>query len=413
VAVTPDSGAVLDELPGEVTIAFNEVIAERVAGTPNTIDGALILSPAPDRTKVTWRRTRITARPSRGFRPNAVYRVELLPVITDLRQNRMIEGRVVVFTTGIPVPTGRLQGALVDWAAGRPALRNLVEAVLLPDSLPYRTLTDSTGAFDMAMMPAGEYLVYGVMDTNNDRRRGPREAYDTVRVTVADTGAASLELYAFVHDTVGPRLRQVEIADSLTLKLTFDRPLLPGAPLDTAAVSLTTEADTATRLPVLGVYTQAGLDSVRARLQAAADSARRAADSARAAGDTTRAAPAAARPPAAAPAPRPVPGAADRAARRPGATPPLDSTRAQKMLARRPLPTDVRFLRLEAPLIPDTRYEVRVTGVLGLTGVPNSSRGRLRASAPQRPQERATPADTGRARAPGDTTRRDTARTRP
>jgi hypothetical protein len=83
------------------------------------------------------------------------------------------------------------------------------------------------------------------------------------------------------------------------------------------------------------------------------------------------------------------------------------------MLARRPLPTDVRFLRLEAPLIPDTRYEVRVTGVLGLTGVPNSSRGRLRASAPQRPQERATPADTGRARAPGDTTRRDTARTRP
>ena len=52
----------------------------------------------------------------------------------------------------------------------------LIEAVLLPDSLPYRTLADSTGWFRMTQMPAGTYLVYGILDTNGDRRRGAREA---------------------------------------------------------------------------------------------------------------------------------------------------------------------------------------------------------------------------------------------
>ena len=39
-----------------------------------------------------WRRDRITVRPREGWRPNTMYRVELLPGVSDLRNNRATTG---------------------------------------------------------------------------------------------------------------------------------------------------------------------------------------------------------------------------------------------------------------------------------------------------------------------------------
>jgi Big-like domain-containing protein len=395
VQTTPDSGAVLQTPPHEAAIQFDEVIAERVAGTPNTIDGAVVLSPTVGPTRVSWKRTRLEVSPRGGFKPGRIYRLELLPVVTDLRTNRMHQGRLIVFSTGPEIPHARLTGAIVDWVAGHAAPRALVEAVLLPDSLPYRTVTDSTGWFDMGAMPAGTYLIYGIMDTNGDKRRGPREAFDTSRVEVTDSGV--VELYAFVHDTIGPRVRQVETQDSMTVKVTFDRPIDPAFAFDTAHVALTTEEDSTTKLPVTGIFTERQLDSLRA----AADSARRAArDTAHA--DTTRV-------PAAAPAPAPPAALPSRAA---AARPPLDSTRAQKMIARRRPPTDVRFLRLDTPLTTGVRYVVRFDSVRGLLGALGTSRGQIRI-APRRVSPVSGHAPGARDTTATDTTRTDSTRVRP
>ena len=64
-------------------------------------------SPTTEEPKVDWKRSRITVKPREGWRPDRVYRVELLPGVMDLRNNRSDERRVLTFTTGAPVPTRR------------------------------------------------------------------------------------------------------------------------------------------------------------------------------------------------------------------------------------------------------------------------------------------------------------------
>lgn len=396
VRVEPDSGAVLAQPPRAVNVILSEVVNERIAAQKPDIGGAVILSPARGLVNVSWHRDRLEVKPKEGFRLGRVYRLEILPVLTDLRQNRMREGRLVVFSTGPAIPASRLSGALVDWAGGRAGAAQLVEAVLLPDSLPYRAATDSSGTFDLPLVPPGEYLVYGVIDQNNDRARGPREAFDTVRVVLADT--ASVELFAFTHDTTGPRLRTIETGDSITVKLVFDRPLDPTLVLDSTMVTVTLQQDSTMPLPVAGVYTQRGLDSLRARETAARDSARAAA-----ARDTTRAAGAPAARDTAAPAGRPGPQRP--VTRAPGGAPAprADSTRVMHMLARRPPPTDTRFVRLGVPLVVDTRYTIVVDGARSLSGISGTARGQLNVQRPREParRPRRPPADS--TRAPTDT----------
>jgi hypothetical protein len=367
VRTVPESGAVLASPPSRAEIDFDEVISEQVAATQRDIQGAVILSPVSGKVTVDWRRTRITVEPKGGFQPGRIYRLELLPVITDLRQNRMKRGSLVVFSTGPALPTATLRGTVVDWTAKHAAASALIEAMLLPDSLPYRALADSGGNFRMLQMPAGEYLVYGVVDQNGDRRRGPREAFDTARVTLQDT--ATVELYAFTHDTVGPRLKSVDLQDSLTLRLTFDRPLDPAQAPDTSMVSVTPADDSTRLLPLSAVLTPAAFDSVTKAAAAAAaardTTPRRPAAPGAGARDTTPRRPAA---PGAAPA-----GVQGRPAR--GAQPPLgtpsapkpDTTVAARMLARRPPPTDNRIVRLATPLQAGSRYQVSFKGWRGLT----------------------------------------------
>ena len=397
-AVSPESGAVLTAPPSEASITFDEVVNERVAAQPGDISGAVLLSPTTERVNVGWHRNRITLEPHGGFKPGRIYHIELLPVITDLRQNRLKTRQVWVFSTGPVIPTGRLEGALVDWVQGRSAPLALIEADLMPDSLPYRTITDSTGYYRMDAMPAGRYLVWGIMDSNNDRRRGGREAFDTTSVTL--DSSAAVDLFAFVHDSLGPRLRELESVDSLTLKMTFTQALPADLVIDTAQVTVAPAEDSTAKVTVLGVLTQAELDSLQARARHAADSAAAHRDSTQRRDTTARAGPP--RPPA--PRGNAPQGAGARGAPRPGtagARAPLDSTRAQKMLARRPAPSDARFLRLAAPLTPEQRYVVIVEGVRGLTGSVATARSQIRLR-PRAPA--AAPRDTT---APVDTTGRD------
>ncbi len=436
VSFAPESGAVLTEVPSEASINFDEVINERTAGTPTDMSGAVILSPVTEAVRVSWRRDRITVRPKSGFKPGRIYHLELLPVITDLRTNRMRGGRTIVFSTGPAIPEAKIGGTVVDWVGGRAAPRALVEAVLAPDSLVYRALADSGGVFLMEQLPPGHYTVYGVLDLNNDRRRGLREVFDSVGIDL-DSTSRPLELFAFLHDTTGPRLRTVEQADSMTLKLTFDRPLDPTLVLDTSMVTVAPLEDTTAALAITGVFTQKGLDSAKARAdslsRAARDSARTAADSARAAADTTRPRPdsAAPRPDSARPRPdsarprpdslrvRPRPDSSRAPAARPAAPgartapgrPPLDSTRAERMIARRPPPTDVRFVRLAAPLAADTRYVIYVRGARSLSGNLNDGRSQLRT--PRAPRTPARPPAAPAGPAPTvqpDSARRDSVR---
>nr|MBA3522369.1 carboxypeptidase regulatory-like domain-containing protein [Gemmatimonadales bacterium] len=305
--------------------------------------------------EVSWRRSRITVRPDEGWRPDRVYRVELLPGVTDLRRNRSREGAVITFSTGAPAPQTRLEGIVVDWSGNRPAPAALVVATLLPDSLAYRGLADSSGRFSLGPLPAGEYVVSGVLDENRNFRGDAREAYDTARVRAGTTAVG--ELWAFVHDTAPPRIRTVTVVDSVSATVELTQDLDPRQRLGASAATLRLLPDSSP-VPVLSVLPKPVDDSLHQRATTLPDSAAPSDSVGRAAPDSQP------------------------ARLRPGARP-ARQAQAGPALSERPPLTDRLVLRVPRPWAPGARLALEIRGVRNITGVPGNVVGTV--AVPERP----------------------------
>jgi Bacterial Ig-like domain len=371
IASRPDSFAVLRPFRGVAEFQFDEVISE--GGSPNRGEGTggleklVILSPSTRVPEVSWKRNRITVRPREGWRPNRVYRVELLPGVTDLRSNPSENGAVLTFTTGAPKPTNTLTGQIVDWGTSRPASKALVIATLLPDSLPYRGVADSSGRFSLGPLPSGDYLVTGVLDQNRDQRQDTREAYASIRVPTGKSDAG--ELWAFVHDTTPPRIQTVTVDDSVSATVTFSQKLDPRQRLAPKDVRLRLLPDS---FPVaVASILPAPVDDSLHRRAPRPDSTS-AADSI--AADTTP------------------------ARRKPGPTLPGRPAPPDRLSARPPL-YDGLVLRVPRRWAPGSRLVLEIRGVRNITGVAGNPVGVV--AVPQKKTE-PPPSDSLRARGRGD-----------
>jgi hypothetical protein len=372
------------EFKGEAVFRFDEVISE--GNSPNfglgsgDLEKLVILSPSKAVPIIRWRRDRITVRPREGWQPGRVYRVQLLPGVADLSGNRNEHGATVTLSIGAARPTWVLHGRVVSWATRRPVPQGLVEAVLMPDSLPYRIVADSTGRFTLGPIPLGEYLVYGVIDQNKDFRWDRREEFDTVRAAAGRDSVG--ELWAFRHDTTEVRINTTVARDSLSIGITFSQQLNPYQVIPPDSVRILLLPDSVP-VPVERVLTEAIFDSVyRPRPvrdttpagRARADSIR--ADSmARALIDSLRA-DSIARARAAA------------QIRIPGATPTrptrIDTT-GLGPLTSRPALYDKLVIRLGEKLRPGARYVVIVRGIENLTRVRGDTRAVLVVPEPPKP----------------------------
>jgi Big-like domain-containing protein len=359
IATRPDSFARIPGFKGDVEFRFDEVISE--GGSPNVGTGTgdleklIILSPTTRVPNVTWRRSRITVRPNEGWRPNRVYRVELLPGATDLRRNRSTTGTVLTFTTGAPLPATTIDGSVIDWTTNRPVAGALVEAVLLPDSLPYRGLADSSGHFKLGPLPDGQYLVRGVLDENRNLRFDGREAFDTVRLAPGKTAAG--ELWAFVHDTTPMRIREVAVIDSTSASIELSQSLAPGLRIAPSQVTVRTLPDS-TPIRVTSVLPKPLDDSLNRRAAPARDTTAR---------DTTR------RDTTAADTTRP---GRRRGLVEVGPGRPRARTELEPLTSRPPL-TDRLILRVPRPWKPEGRYEVEIRGLRSVSGVTSDVRGSM------------------------------------
>lgn len=385
--ISPDSGAILPQFSGDAVIQFDEVIDEMAgggsgggAGGTSGLAQRIILSPVAGPVNVSWHRSSIHVKPKEGWKPGRVYHLQLLPGVVDLHRNVMKRGRTILFSTGPAIPTASLSGIVVSWAEQRTLPLALIRAVLKPDTLAYLALADSTGRFRLDNIPPGQYTVFGVNDGNSNRLRDPREPYDSATVTV--DSSAAVNLWTFVHDTLPPRIRNIEPIDSLSFRLNFTAPLgVTGLP-DTASVRVYQLPDS-TPVATSAVLLPAANDSLVNRLRAAADSAARAADTSHAAADTTpskRDTTRAGRAPAPARVSAPP---SPSGARQQGAGAAPDST-AIKLIASRPAPTDKLVVRVTSthPLLPSTKYFVRVVGLKNLNGARGDAVGVLAEPAP-------------------------------
>jgi hypothetical protein len=363
VRTTPDSFASLPDFSDAVEFQFDEVISEGSSPNQGTGSGDLeklvILSPTKDVPQVRWRRNRITVRPDEGWQRDRVYRVELLPGVTDLRSNRSNRGALVTFSTGAPRPETTFEGTVVDWTSGRPAPAALVIATQLPDSLPYRGLADSSGRFSLGPLPPGDYIVSGVLDENRNHLADPREAFDSLRVPRGND--TTLELWAFVHDTTPPRVRTVNPIDSMSAAVEFAQSLDPRQRLQLSALRVSLLPDS-TPVRMASVLPKPLDDSLHAKRAAPPDTAK---------ADT-----------AAAPQRPQAP-----------AVPPRGRRLSAEQLTSRPPLTDQLVIRPAAPWRPGGRYVVEIRGVRNVTGVAGDVVGTL--VVPERPprDSLAAPAD--------------------
>lgn len=402
----PESVMVLPDFDGWAEFRFDEVISE--GSQPNfgfgsgDLEKLVLISPDSGVPQVRWHRDHISVRPHDGWRPNTVYRIELGAGIADIAPRRNIRdtAAVITFTTGAPLPTRTLFGRAVDWMSRRFAPRALVEAALLPDSLVYRTVTDSSGRFRIGPLPDGEYLVSVILDGNGNRRIDAREGWDSVRIA---TGRDSVgEVWAFQRDTLPPRVAQNGAArqDSFAIALTLTQPIDPSLEIGSDGISVVILPDS-TPVPLVNALPVAAYDSVWGRIdstrraiaaeaKARADSA--AADSAAAAQpDSAAAADSAARRPARVAGPPRGPGRAGRA--------PSDTTPRDEPTEPRPVLGTRLVIRLNAVVQPGTRYGIEVRGVRAMSGiVADTIRAQLETEKPRRPAADSTAADSAAAR---------------
>jgi hypothetical protein len=362
-ATVPESVGVYPNWKHDVEFRFDEIVSE--GGSPNQglgtgdLEKLILLSPSSKVPVIHWHRDRITVRPREGWKPNRVYRIELLPGITDLRRNRLDSVTVLTFSTGGALPTDSLRGIAIDWVQGRVASGALVEMILQPDSLVYRAVTDSGGRFNIGPLPQGNYLVYGVIDQNHDQRRGRRESYDSAVVT---GGKTVPPLWLIPRDSTGPRISQVAQNDSVSATISFNTPLAPGQRFDGTNVVLRLQRDSSV-IPIRSVLPRELDDSLQRISRAAADSLRIARDTT--IPDSVKRARLA-----------PPVSKAPTLAQRPTRQPRVD-TAADSIIKSRPRLVSSLVLRVDSALVPETKYLIEVTGLTSAAGVPGSSRSVL------------------------------------
>jgi hypothetical protein len=279
-SVTPESGAV-NVRAKAVVFKFDEVVSDR-SGPSSDLNGLFLVSPRDGDPRLSWHRDRIEVRGRKDWRPNTAYTVTLLPGLADLSGNQTKQTTTVVFSTGPTVPRLGVTGVVFDWANERVVSAAVVEAISRPDSTVYVARTDTAGRFTLGPFGPGTYSVRAFVDQNHNNVLDPGEIWDSLHVQIVDS-VPRLELLAAKRDTIGPAILNVTPTDTTLLRVTFDKPLDPRAPVDKDHFRVQ-RADSVA-LVVLWARTED--DDRRARAKATADSGR-AADSLAAIKDPSR-----------------------------------------------------------------------------------------------------------------------------
>ena len=363
--IVPDSGKT-GVTPKDVVFQFDEVVSERPASA-TTLSDLFLISPRDGTPNVGWHRDAISVRPRKGWRPNTAYTITMMRGISDIRGNVRNQGAVTFFSTGTNIPQTRITGTVFDWIGGTPAAGAIVEAMVPPDTInSYIAMTDSSGLFALERIPAGKYTLRAFVDRNRNQGLDPGEAWDTASVTLADS--LKREILVFTHDTVPPKIRDVSMSDSVTIAVSFDRPVDPAQTL--GVPNFRVVAPDSSAVPIVSVAPPAR--DTNARVPARDSFSRPTTTPPGAPQTTTRG--------------RPV--------SRPDTTP--------KPVMSRPVPVTTVNLTLQRPLVPKTVYRVRAIGIRGLLGVTGDSERSFTTPAPPvRPPATVTPTGSPASPPPG------------
>lgn len=385
VSTRPDTFETVEVIEDPIRIVFTERISERAAS--GSLDDAVIVSPLTGEIDVDHGSETLEIDLSGGLRPGLVYRVTVLPVISDLFGNRMQEPFEFVFSTGGDFTPTALAGTVLDRVTGQPVEGALVTArpVEGDSTLVYVGRSDEGGIFTMRFLPPGAYDLLAFTDRNRDRVLDDFEARGRGGVTLARADTVITDVVILDPDTLAPRLARAGPVDSALVRLTFDDFVEPTSPSDEIRARIVPDSTTPDDAPsppaVVGVLHPAELFRMRDSLARADSIAQAEADSLEAERRELQAAreiePDSVEEPteeeateeegeedpeeegAEAEGPRIPPRTEPEPLERPGSSPFFEA----------PLPLRTLFLRLDRSLAPGVPYRVIVSGVVNVAGL--------------------------------------------
>ena len=372
-----------------VVIRFAQVVSERL--TQGALTDAVVVSPRTGEVIVEGSDDQLEVSMEGGFQGGLLYRITVLPRLQDRYQNSMEVPFDLLFSTGPAFEPNLVAGIASDGLTFEPVAEFRVDARVAGREEPMSAVADTAGIFSFPYLPSDAYTLIAYEDSNRDGEPGFNEIQDSVQVTVSPGDTLVMADFRLLEpDTTGAVLGEAEAIDSLAIRLAFDDYLDPDAPL--AGVEATVTAAAGGTLGVSELLHPAEWEAREPEPEAPApDSA--AARDAEPEPDSLGAVDAVAEPDSL--------GAVDAVAE-PDPVPPADPA-VEPEEEGPPLPSRELIIILEAPLVPEETYELQVSGVTNMNGLPGGG-GVVELTAPAAPPP-PDPADApGGADPPADST---------
>ena len=228
IATDPAPNSLVEDLGVVISFRFSERVSERPAR--GIMNDAVMVSPRVGPVRVEPGRELIEVRIDGGFRTGMVYRITVLPVITDLFGNAMREPFELVLTTGAPLIEDALAGQILDRVTGQPVEEievALVPASPVPDTIVHVSRSDRAGLFVFRYVPPGRYNLIAFQDRNRNLAPDPSEPVGRRGVMLNEGDTLFADVTILEPDTSAAQLVRAEVVDSTALRLVFSDYLDP------------------------------------------------------------------------------------------------------------------------------------------------------------------------------------------
>lgn len=186
----------------EILLTFNEWVQLK-----NAQQQILISPPLDKKPKVKVKNKTVILRFQEELKENTTYSIQFGQSIVDFREGNPVKDLRFVFSTGPQLDSLQLGGQLFDAKTAAPVAEAWVMLYEgeLGDSTPilqrpnYLAQTDEKGNFKLENLKAGRYILFGLMDKNNDYRYQANEelAFWSEPIILTDSSAGNPKLRLF------------------------------------------------------------------------------------------------------------------------------------------------------------------------------------------------------------------------
>ena len=258
VATEPEGLATVPDFTGPVRFDFDERISERAAN--GDLDDAVVVSPRTGRVRVGHGRRSLEVNIEDGFQQGIVYRVTLLPAISDLFGNVTVDAFELVFSTGPDPAHTVVAGTTWNRVTGASASDHEVLATPLDRgegelTAPHVARADRNGLYALRFVPAGRYRLTAYRDRDRDGEVGVMEGRGDMELTIGAADTIFANLAVLPADTTPSVLLAASSLDSITVLIEFDDHMDAELRQDVAEASVERDADSVA-LAVSRVFTE-------------------------------------------------------------------------------------------------------------------------------------------------------------